>query len=255
MSQVSKPKVRRGYLILLGLGFFLLLANEAQTWWYLHWTPPVPALVERTQGSTLTCSVLVAGAGLDLAEEATGLRDLAAAQEAILKAYEGRHKIRTLHPGQDGYSPQAFLDAMAEVEKCERLIVYLTGHGGGKNFGANSRFNLTREAIMQAVSEVPCGESVIVVDCCFSGAVSVGLESVSLERPLTLITSTDDRHPAPFPVSFLSPRSYGRMWFDRLHRGEREAFEDTNARRRWLRSFYPQEIGLQGTWTEVGGSQ
>lgn len=241
--------MRRGYKLLALLGILGWLLNALQSWAYINMPPSLNPRLEQGSGSPLTCSVLVAGAGLDEAEEATGLRDLAAAQQAILETYEGSHRIRTLHPSQPGYSSQLFLDSLAEIESCDRLLVYLTGHGGGINFGANSRFNLSREAIWEALSQVDCKEAVVVVDCCWSGQFAEGLESLEFSQPLTLITSTDAKHPAPFPVSFLSPSSYGRMWFDRLHLGEREAFEATNKRRSWLKHLYPEEFGLRGTWT------
>ncbi len=41
------------------------------------------------------------------------------------------------------------------------------------------------------------------------------------------------------------------MWFERLEMGERAAFEATNQRRSTLKSLYPEEIGLSGTWTSL----
>lgn len=246
-----KRRVRPWFIALAGLGLVLLGFDQVQTWVYLNRLPQLPAYSEKSAGPELTCSVLVAGAGLDRAEEATGVRDLAAAREALLGAYPGSHKTWVLHPESPGYSAQAFQETVQKLPECERVIVYLTGHGGGFNFGANSRFNLSKDAILEQLAEVRCQQLLVLVDCCWSGQFAQGLDQRSFASPLTLITSTDAKHPAPFPVSFLSPHSFGRMWFERLEMGERAAFDATNQRRSTLKSLYPEEIGLSGTWTSL----
>ncbi len=242
-------KVRRGYILLALLGGLLWAGDVAQRWVYLHRLPQVSARQVQGHGS-LTRAVLVAGQGLDGAETATSVRDVAAASRRLRAVTAGQVEVESLLPGGDGYGTARALEAVAS-SRCDHLVVYLTGHGGGRNFGAVGGLNLRREAFVQALTQASFSRATVVIDCCWSGEFGRSLEGAAFPGPVTLVTSTDAHHPSPFPVSFLSPWSYGRGFFELWDGGEAsEAFAATNASRRRLRWLFSPEFGLEGELRE-----
>lgn len=243
-------RIRRRYLIAFGIGILLLFADVVQRWIYVQNVPTLSERLEQGKGLE-NISILVAGVGLDDAEMATGMRDLKTAQQAILGNQPGRNIVYTLHPGQSDYSVDRFRSLVKNAQGAERLLIFLTGHGGGFNFGATSRLNLKNPEVFELLSELKVGSITLVVDCCWSGQFALEMTKHEFKSPVTLITSTDAKHPAPFPVSFLSPKSFGATWFGYLGLGEEGAFQATNRWRKKLKILYPENFGLMGTWTKV----
>jgi hypothetical protein len=191
----------------------------------------------------------VAGQGLDEVETATSLRDLAKAQQKLIERTEGRLTITAISPDQKEYSNESVLDAIKAL-KADDLVLYFSGHGGGKNFGAVGGLNITRDQLAQALCEADFQEATVVIDCCWSGEFTRSFSNQNFPGKVTLITSTDAESPSPFPVSFLSPRSFGRLFFDQWNDGVRGAFEETNRKRAKLEWLYDEKFGLRGTMTE-----
>ena len=242
--------VRKSFLGLLAVGFLLLAFDFGQRYWYVKGAPHPEAVVKIGDEGPLTYALLVAGAGLDEAEMATGLRDLRHAQRVVLEEASGRKVVRSLYPGQSGFSAEQFEEALREADGADHLLLYLTGHGGGFNFGATSELNLRTERIFELLSTVKVGRITLMVDCCWSGQFALEMEKHQFACPISVVTSTDAKHPAPFPVSFLGPRSYGATWFSYLDRGPEEAFQATNEWRSRLKPLYPEGMGLLGTWVQ-----
>jgi hypothetical protein len=157
-------KVRRGYLVLGIVGLVLLLLDSAQRWLYLRHPPAIVASrVQGVQGA-LTRAIMVAGQGLDDAESATSLRDLAAASEALQSRIPGRLEVVSIVPGRPEYSNDRVLQTIRS-SSCDHLMIYLTGHGGGRNFGAVGGLNITRDALADTVSEAHFQKATIVTGC------------------------------------------------------------------------------------------
>lgn len=239
---------RRTFFILAALGLALLLANNLQNWVYIHRAPLIPRVQELGHSGSETLALLVAGEGMDDTENATCLRDLDAAARALSDINSEKIIIKSLHPKQEDYSKETLLKGIA-ANQSERLVLFFTGHGGGKNFGASNGLNISRQELARAIKAAKFETALVVIDCCWSGEFKRSFDDQAFERPVTLITSTDARHPAPFPVSFLSPKSFGRMYFERLEQGEREAFDLSNSKREGLRWLFPKEFGLVGEYT------
>ncbi|HIB63565.1 MAG TPA: hypothetical protein EYO33_00185 [Phycisphaerales bacterium] len=242
--------IRKGFLWLLAVGFLLLALDFGQRYIYVQGAPRPEAVVRIGDEGPLTYALLVAGAGLDEAEMATGLRDLQYAQRVILQAFAGRKVVRSLYPAQPGFSVEQFEEALKAGEGADHLLIYLTGHGGGFNFGATSELNLRTDRIFEFLSAVKAEQITLMVDCCWSGQFALEMEKHQFACPISVITSTDAKHPAPFPVSFVGPRSYGATWFSFLDRGPEEAFRATNEWRARLQPLYPEGMGLLGTWVQ-----
>lgn len=124
--------------------------------------------------------------------------------------------------------------------------MFLTGHGGGRNFGAVGGLNLTRDDVARAVASAHFEKATIVLDFCWSGEFGKSFAEYRMPGPVTLVTSTDAHHPCPFPVSFLSPLSFGRMFFDQWSDSPSADLAVVNQRRQSLRRLYPESFGLVG---------
>lgn len=237
-------KVRRVYLRLAAVGLLFWSLDAVQRWAYEHRLPEVAERVVRGEGE-LTRVVMVAGQGLDGAETATSIRDLAAASDRIFAVVPGRVDVVSLLPGGNGYGTSKALELIA-TSSCEHLIIYLTGHGGGRNFGAVGGLNLTRDGLVSALSSARFKKATVVLDCCWSGEFARSFEDVAFVGSVTLVTSTDAHHPSPYPISFLSPHSYGHTFFKNWQGDADTAFESTNASRRRIQWLFSKEFGLEG---------
>ncbi len=227
----------------------MLLLDAVQKWVYVAYAPVQPESRTVGEGEVRTQAVLVAGQGLDETETATTLRDLDHAYRMLVQQNQGRLEVTAITPGRPSYSNEGVVDVV-ESAKCSRLVVYLTGHGGGKNFGAVGGLNLQREVLALALTEAEFEEATVVVDCCWSGEFSRSFEGKVFPGKVTLITSTDAKHPSPFPVSFISPDSFGRTLFDNWEKADVEkAFHATNDDRSRLRWLYDEKFGLEGIMT------
>ena len=242
-------KVRRPFLYLALVGIALFLLDALQRWVYVAYAPVQPESRISGEDGPRTTVVMVAGQGLDDIETATSLRDLESAYQSLLQLNRGRLEVTAITPGRPSYSNEGVVEAVQSA-RCDRLIVYLTGHGGGRNFGAVGGLNLQRDVLAQALTQASYEEATVVVDCCWSGEFSRSFEGKGFPGKVTLITSTDAKHPSPFPVSFLSPDSFGRTLFEKWEKGSATAFEETNRERARLRWIYGPEFGLVGTLGE-----
>lgn len=241
-------KVRRQYLYLALIGILMFILDALQRWVYVAYAPVQPESRTLGEDGPRTQAVLVAGQGLDETETATTLRDLENAYQRLALQNRGRLEVTAITPGRSTYSNEGVVDAVKSAE-CKRLVVYLTGHGGGKNFGAVGGLNLQRDVLARAMIQADFEEAVVVVDCCWSGEFARSFEGKAFPGKVTLITSTDAKHPSPFPVSFLSPDSFGRTLFDEWEEGAEQAFQATNEERRRLRWLYDEKFGLEGVLT------
>ena len=243
---MERVKVRRPFVYLALLGVLLLLFDRTQSWVYLHRAPQIPETYSSGEGA-VTRAILVAGQGMDEVESATCRRDLANAVAQLQCHTEGRLIMESFLPGREDYSNASVLAAIERTD-CQDLLIYLTGHGGGVNFGAGGGLNLRREALAEALSQARFQRATVVEDCCWSGEFIRSFQGLDYPGEVTLITSTDAKHPAPFPVSFLSPGSFGKMLFDRWEAGPEAAFQQTNAYRKKLEWLYDEKFGLEGVW-------
>ena len=241
-------KVRRSFLVLAIVGLILLGADTLQRWAYVRFAEKTPRQLSVGRQGPLTAALLVAGQGLDDVETATSLRDISNAHERLVEKTTGRLALTAISPGQTEYSNNGVLEAIRSLQG-EELVIYFSGHGGGKNFGAVGGLNIRRDQVAEALGEAEFKSATVIVDCCWSGDFTNSFENRNFPGKVTLITSTDAQHPSPFPVSFLSPRSFGHMFFDRWGQGTRHAFDETNRVRERLDWLYDEKFGLKGTIT------
>lgn len=236
--------------MLVILGLLLVALDSAQRWYYVSAAPALVPAYRRGEASAnpLTRAILVAGAGMDEAESATSRRDVQAASKALQQRGSALEVV-CISPGMPTFCNTGVLGEIQRSD-CHHLIVFLTGHGGGKNFGAVGGLNLTRDAVAEAVAQARFERATLVLDFCWSGEFARSFEPLAVRDRIDLITSTDAHHPCPYPVSFLSPRSFGRMLFDDWSQDVQSSLvhhlAPVNQRRRYLRYLYPPEFGLEG---------
>ena len=244
--------VRRPFKILALLGLLLYVGNAVQAWVWVHHLPVLNSAKEAGPASLKRTAILVAGQGNDEVEDATCRRDLAYAANVIIAESAGRAEVKTLVPGQPDYSAASLLESI-KGKLTDDLIIYLTGHGGGTNFGAAGGLNLRRDQLAEALAKGRFQRAVVVVDCCWSGEFARSFEQQTFPGPVTLITSTDADHMTPFPTSFLSPSSFGRTLFSRWSDGPQAALAAANESRRKWKALYGENVGVEGEIWEYGG--
>ena len=191
-------------------------------------------------------ALLVSGTWLDDAERATCWRDLRTADAALGRLHKERLRTVVMAPPE---SHQQFQAACAASRPNDELVVFLTGHGGGRNFGCG-RFNLTRQALAEDLRSAHFDRLLVVIDCCWAGEFVRSLGDI---EGADIVTCTDAEHEAPFPTSFLSPNSFGRDFWDGMTDPvdvESAVAAANRRRRRWAR-VYPASIGTQGVLARV----
>jgi hypothetical protein len=215
----------------------LVAADASQRWAYVALAPTIQDVGDWRNTDPSVRAILVAGYSRDPAERATELRDLAQARQTLEQLYPSRLRTRSFAP-VDSIHRQDAEAALHQVGRRDELVVYLTGHGGGHNFGCG-RLNITRE---QLAAHLPtCADTTVIIDCCYSGEFSRAVRA-------TLITSTDAGHESPFPVSYLGPRSFGSDFFTNWARTRdvASAFVYTDRQRARWAWLYPSSITTRG---------
>ena len=238
-------RVRRGYLLLGLCGLGLLALDHTQRSLYITQAPVLASEFRQGDKGPLLQAILISGQGLDEAETATSRRDVARCTEALKEYHAGRLQITTLVPGRPDSTSERALELIS-TRNCDHLVIFMTGHGGGRNFGGVGGLNLTRDAFAKALGRSQFQRATVVIDCCWSGEFARSLEQHSFPGQVALVTSTDASHPSPFPVSFLSFDSFGKTYFENWSGDDAEAFRRTNAQRKKLKWFYSQRFGLLG---------
>lgn len=138
-------RVRRGYLLLGLCGMGLLTFDHVQRLLYVTEAPVLASEFRQGDKGPLLQAVLVSGQGLDEAETATSRRDVARCTEALKQYHAGRLQITTLVPGRPDSTSERALELIS-TRNCDHLVIFMTGHGGGRNFGGVGGFNLTRDS-------------------------------------------------------------------------------------------------------------
>lgn len=244
--------VRRPFKILAILGLLLYVGNAVQAWVWVHDLPVLNSAKAAGPAALKRTAILVAGQGNDEVEDATCQRDLAYAANVIIAESAGRAEVKTLVPGQPDYSAASLLESI-QGKLTDELIIYLTGHGGGTNFGATGGLNLHRDQLAEALAKGRFQRAVVVIDCCWSGEFARSFQQQTFPGPVTLITSTDADHMTPFPSSFLSPSSFGRTLFSYWRHGPQAALAEANESRRKWKTLYGKKVGVEGEIWEYGG--
>lgn len=227
--------MRRPLLLLL-IALALASGDAAQREIYVLAAPALPAEATVGSGSLRGCAVLVIGRVNDAAEEASCRRDLAHALAALPRAWPGSHRVLTA--GLDRLEP-----ALGRLPPRVPLVLYLTGHGGGWNFGG-----LTRDRLAALLEPIERERILVVLDSCWSGEFALSFERAEFGSPVTLVTSADGSHMAPFPTTFLSPPSFGRAWFSSLARTGNPATAFREASGRFLAVLHPEPLRSPGTF-------
>lgn len=239
------PTIRRPFKLLALLGLLLYLGNAVQAWVWVHDLPTLTSAKAAGPAALKRTAILVAGQGNDQVEDATCRRDLAYAADVLLAESAGRAEVKFLVPGQPDYSEASLLASIKGVSTDE-LLIYLTGHGGGTNFGASGGLNLRRDQLATALAGAKFQRAVVVIDCCWSGEFARSFQQQTFPGPVTLITSTDAEHMSPFPTSFLSPSSFGRTLFRFWSKGPEAALTAANRSRRKWKALYGDKVGVEG---------